>query len=51
MLVYSSGRLFFLLCYKKGIQYNTTVVFYQSIREFAEKWVKAIEHEGLYFEY
>jgi hypothetical protein len=25
--------------------------FYQSFKELAEKWVKTIEHEGLYFEY
>jgi hypothetical protein len=25
--------------------------FYQAFKEFAEKWVKTIEHEGLYFEY
>jgi histone-lysine N-methyltransferase SETMAR len=25
--------------------------FYQAFRELAEKWVKTIEHEGLYFEY
>jgi hypothetical protein len=25
--------------------------FYQVLKEFAEKWVKTIEHEGLYFEY
>jgi hypothetical protein len=23
--------------------------FYQSFKELAEKWVKTIEHEGLYF--
>jgi hypothetical protein len=25
--------------------------FYQTFKELAEKWVKTIEHEGLYFEY
>jgi histone-lysine N-methyltransferase SETMAR len=25
--------------------------FYQAFKELAEKWVKTIEHEGLYFEY
>jgi hypothetical protein len=25
--------------------------FYQAFNELAEKWVKAIEHEGLYFGY
>jgi histone-lysine N-methyltransferase SETMAR len=25
--------------------------FYQAFKEFAEKWVKTIEHEGLYLEY
>jgi hypothetical protein len=25
--------------------------FYQAFKEFAEKWVRTIEHEGLYFEY
>jgi hypothetical protein len=25
--------------------------FYQAFKEFAEEWVKTIEHEGLYFEY
>jgi hypothetical protein len=24
--------------------------FYQAFKELAEKWVKTIEHEGLYFE-
>jgi hypothetical protein len=24
---------------------------YQAFKELAEKWVKTIEHEGLYFEY
>jgi hypothetical protein len=25
--------------------------FYQAIKELAEKWMKTIEHEDLYFEY
>jgi hypothetical protein len=25
--------------------------FYQAFQEFTEKWLKTIEHEGLYFEY
>jgi hypothetical protein len=25
--------------------------FYRAFKELAEKWVKSIEHEGLYFEY
>jgi hypothetical protein len=25
--------------------------FYQTFKELPEKWVKTIEHEGLYFEY
>jgi hypothetical protein len=25
--------------------------FYQSFMELAEKWVRTIEHEGLYFDY
>jgi hypothetical protein len=25
--------------------------FYQALTELAKKWVKTIEHEGLYFEY
>jgi histone-lysine N-methyltransferase SETMAR len=25
--------------------------FYQAFKELAEKWVKTIEHEGLYFEH
>jgi hypothetical protein len=25
--------------------------FYQVFKDLAEKWVKTIEHEGLYFEY
>jgi histone-lysine N-methyltransferase SETMAR len=25
--------------------------FYQAFKELAEKWVKTIEHEGLYYEY
>jgi hypothetical protein len=25
--------------------------FYQAFKELAEKWLKTIEHEGLYFEY
>jgi hypothetical protein len=25
--------------------------FYQAFKELAEKWVEAIEREGLYFEY
>jgi hypothetical protein len=25
--------------------------FYQAFKELTEKWVKTIEHEGLYFEY
>jgi histone-lysine N-methyltransferase SETMAR len=25
--------------------------FYQALKELAEKWVKTIEYEGLYFEY
>jgi hypothetical protein len=25
--------------------------FYQAFKQSAEKWVKTIEHEGLYFEY
>jgi hypothetical protein len=25
--------------------------FYQAFKELAEKWVKTIEHGGLYFEY
>jgi hypothetical protein len=25
--------------------------FYQAFKEWAEKWVKTIEHMGLYFEY
>jgi hypothetical protein len=25
-------------------------LFYQAFKELAEKWVKTIEHEGLYFE-
>jgi hypothetical protein len=26
-------------------------LFYQAFKELTEKWVKTIEHEGLYFEY
>jgi hypothetical protein len=26
-------------------------LFYQAFKELAEKWLKTIEHEGLYFEY
>jgi hypothetical protein len=25
--------------------------FYQAFKELAKKWVKTIEHEGLYFEF
>jgi hypothetical protein len=25
--------------------------FYQALKELVKKWVKTIEHEGLYFEY
>jgi hypothetical protein len=25
--------------------------FHQAVKELAEKWVKTIEYEGLYFEY
>jgi hypothetical protein len=25
--------------------------FYQAFKDLAEKWMKTIEHEGLYFEY
>jgi hypothetical protein len=25
--------------------------FYQAFKKLAEKWVKTVEHEGLYFEY